>query len=65
MGWNYKWRDVSGLSGDIVIDLENCVEEQLECEEYSELVFTAIDLDCGRVLSTTVRVDRNEHYCSQ
>ncbi|MCP4799278.1 MAG: hypothetical protein GY893_04950, partial [bacterium] len=64
-GW-FSWdgiingEEVDGLSGDIVIDLENCVEEQLECEEYSELVFTAIDLDCGRVLSTTVRVDRND-----
>ncbi len=64
-GW-FAWNGfingtaVDGLSGDIVIDLDNCVEEQLECEEYAEFVFTAIDLDCGRVLTSISSVDRND-----
>ena len=64
-GW-FSWNGllngeaVSGVSGDIILDLEACVIDQLECEEYSEFVYTALDLDCGRVLSTTVRVDRND-----
>jgi hypothetical protein len=51
---------VEGLTADIVIDLDNCVEIFDECEEYAEFVFTAIDLDCGRVLTQTARVDRED-----
>ncbi|MEZ7816752.1 MAG: hypothetical protein QMB07_01290, partial [Flavobacteriales bacterium] len=64
-GW-FSWEghmngiDVSGLTADIVIDLDNCVEIFDECEEYAEFVFTAIDLDCGRVLTQTARIDRDD-----
>ena len=51
---------VSGVTGDIVIDLDNCVEIFDDCQEYAEFVFTALDLDCGRVLTQTARIDRDD-----
>jgi hypothetical protein len=64
-GW-FSWegfmngQSVSGLTADIVIDLDNCVEIFDQCDEYAEFVFTAIDLDCGRVLTQTARIDRDD-----
>jgi len=62
-GW-FRWegalngQDVSGLSGDIVVDLA-CTENEAECDEYAQFLFEAID-DCGRILSQLVTVERDD-----
>jgi len=62
-GW-FRWegelngQDVSGLSGDIVMDLA-CAENDAECDEYAQFIFEAID-DCGRILSQVVTVERED-----
>jgi hypothetical protein len=64
-GW-FSWNgymngeSVSGASGAIVIDLKKYNPVFERCKEYAEFVFTAIDLDCGRVLTHTARVDRDD-----
>ena len=62
-GW-FRWEgelngeDVSGLSGDIVVDLE-CGTNDAECDEYAQFIFEAID-ECGRILSQLITVERND-----
>ena len=62
-GW-FRWEgelngeDVSGLSGDIVVDLE-CGTNDTECDEYAQFIFEAID-ECGRILSQLITVERND-----
>ena len=62
-GW-FRWdgelngEEVSGLSGDIVVDLA-CTENDAQCDEYAEFIFEAID-ECGRILSQTVTVERED-----
>jgi hypothetical protein len=62
-GW-FRWegelngQDVSGLSGDIVMDLA-CTENDAVCDEYAQFIFEAID-DCGRILSQVVTVERED-----
>tara|TARA_B110000003_G_scaffold43863_2_gene41358 strand:- start:6561 stop:11318 length:4758 start_codon:yes stop_codon:yes gene_type:complete len=62
-GW-FRWegmlngQSVQGLSGDVVLDLE-CSVPDSECSQYASFLFEALD-DCGRILSTTVTVDRDD-----
>ena len=62
-GW-FRWEgelngeEVSGLSGDIVVDLE-CGTNDAECDEYAQFIFEAID-ECGRILSQLITVERND-----
>ncbi|MDA0729707.1 MAG: hypothetical protein O3C18_08470, partial [Bacteroidetes bacterium] len=63
-GW-FNWsglidgNEVSGMSGDIVIDLANTQIEPF-CEEFTEFQYRAIDLDCGRLFTETFTVNRND-----
>jgi len=60
-GW-FRWEgelngeNVSGLSGDVVLDLE-CTLNDAECDEYSQFILESVD-DCGRILTQTVTVQR-------
>ena len=47
-----------GTTGDIVVDLARSAAEEA-CSEYAEFLFEAVD-DCGRILSTTVTVTRDD-----
>ena len=62
-GW-FRWsgtlNDVytEGTTGDIVVDLA-CSAAEEACSEYAEFLFEAVG-DCGRILSTTVTVTRDD-----
>ncbi len=62
-GW-FRWEgmlngeSVQGLSGDVVLDLA-CSAPDSECSQYASFLFESID-DCGRILSTSVLVDRQD-----
>ena len=62
-GW-FRWegmlngQSVQGLSGDVVLDLE-CSSPDTDCSQYASFLFESID-DCGRILSTSVLVDRQD-----
>ena len=62
-GW-FRWEgmlngeSVQGLSGDVVLDLA-CSAPDSECSQYASFLFESID-DCGRILSTSVLVDRED-----
>ena len=62
-GW-FRWSGTlngeytEGTTGDIVVDLACSAAEQA-CNEYAEFLFEAVD-DCGRILSTTVTVTRDD-----
>ena len=62
-GW-FRWSGTlngeytEGTTGDIVVDLA-CSAAEEACSEYSEFLFEAVD-DCGRILSTTVTVTRDD-----
>ena len=62
-GW-FRWEgelngtEISGLSGDVVIDLE-CSSSDGECDEYTQFTLEALG-DCGQILSQTVTVERND-----
>lgn len=62
-GW-FRWEGelngeaVSGLSGDIVVDLE-CNTNEAACDEYAQFIFEAQD-ECGRILSQLITVERND-----
>ena len=62
-GW-FRWEgmlngeSVQGLSGDVVLDLA-CSAPDTDCSQYASFLFESID-DCGRILSTSVLVDRED-----
>ena len=62
-GW-FRWegmlngQSVQGLSGDVVLDLA-CSAPDTDCSQYASFLFESID-NCGRILSTSVFVDRQD-----
>ena len=60
-GW-FRWsgtlngQEVSGLSGDIVVDLA-CESVEGVCDEQAEFLFEALD-SCGEIVTQSVLVDR-------
>ena len=65
-GW-FKWEgtlngnDMSGLSGDFVCDLGDCTQGNDDpCEDAVSFSISAFDSDCGRLISETFTVSRDD-----
>ena len=65
-GW-FKWdgvingEEMSGLSGDIVVDLgDDCNFQDPQCKEEVQFNIRAFDTDCGRLFSETFTVTRDD-----
>jgi len=64
-GW-FKWDGVingtamSGLSGDIVLDLGDCTNETGQCDKSVTFNIRAFDSDCGRLLSEDFTITRDD-----
>ncbi|MGB1481613.1 MAG: T9SS type A sorting domain-containing protein, partial [Flavobacteriales bacterium] len=64
-GW-FKWDGMingsamSGLSGDIVVDLGDCTEGTGQCDKSVAFNIRAFDSDCGRLFSEVFTVTRDD-----